>query len=245
MTISEFLLFSGLVLLSSYVQTVTGFGFGLILMGGTALLALAPVAFTAVVVSIVSIPNIALALRGRLSLVRGRPLLLCSLGLLPGIPLGLVLLASLEADRADLLRRSLGLFILGAGFVLSLKPGTRRKAAAAWKDFAAGFLGGLLGGLFSTSGPPLVYHLYREPLSVDRVRATLLAIFGLSTILRIGAVSLRGELLASMLLTSLLAIPAVSLGTYLGRRFPPALSDPAMRRGAFLLLALLGASLCF
>ena len=34
---------------------------------------------------------------------------------------------------------------------------------------------GLLGGLFSAGGPPLVYHFYRQPMAMEALRATLVA----------------------------------------------------------------------
>ncbi len=106
-----------------------------------------------------------------------------------------------------------------------------------------GGLGGLFGGLFSTAGPPMVYHLYREPLPLDTIRTTLLAVFGCITVIRNGYLGITGELDMEMLRLSLLCVPAVYLATRLGQRYRPPISENGMRRFAFALLTLLGVGL--
>jgi len=49
--------FLGLVAVGSYIQTLTGFAIALIIMGGVTALGLAPVAFTANVVSFIALAN--------------------------------------------------------------------------------------------------------------------------------------------------------------------------------------------
>jgi hypothetical protein len=41
-----------------------------------------------------------------------------------------------------------------------------------------------MGGLFSTAGPPLVYHFYRLPLPYRTIRETLVAVFAINAIFR-------------------------------------------------------------
>ncbi|MGM0595193.1 MAG: sulfite exporter TauE/SafE family protein, partial [Pseudomonadota bacterium] len=226
--------------IGAYVQTVTGFAMGLIIMGAATLFDLVPVAFTAVVITMTSMFNILLALAREHHHIHWRTVLLASLGMAPALILGVWLLNYLSVESTQTLKALLGGFILVGATLLVLKPHPRNRLLLGWRDVVAGALGGFFGGLFSTAGPPLVYHLYRQPFSIDVVRTSLLAIFGFTTVLRNGYVAASGDFTLEMLHTSLLAIPVVYLATVLGQRFPPPLAETGMRRLAFALLAVLG-----
>ncbi len=237
--------FVAVVALGAYVQTVTGFAHGLIVMGAITLLDLAPIAFSAVIVSITSLVNIALALHRQQHHIDWRTTWRACLGVAPALLLGIYLLDYLSSDATRALRVILGLFILAGGTLLMLRPHPRQVPAHGWKDFTMGFAGGFFGGLFSTAGPPLVYHLYRQPVTLDVIRTTLLAIFGFTTLLRNAVVLANGQFEMDMLTLSLICLPAIYLATVLGQRLPPPLSDTGMRRLAFALLTVLGIPLLF
>lgn len=232
-----------IVAIGTYVQTVTGFALGLIVMGAVTLLDIAPVAFSAVVVSVTSLVNIALALRKNHHHIARREMLYASLGMIPALLLGLLLLDLLSGEATRTLKTLLGVFILIGGTLLMLKPQPRLAPSSRLMDFNMGFLGGFFGGLFSTAGPPLVYHLYRQPYTIDMIRSTLLAIFGLITLLRNGYVIAVGDFTLDMLIVSLWCLPAVWLATLAGQKFAPPLPEQGMRRLAFTLLAALGLTL--
>ncbi len=226
--------------IGAYVQTVTGFAMGLIIMGAATLFNLVPVAFSAVVITMTSMFNIILALSKEHRHIHWRSALLAAIGMAPALILGVLLLEYLSDTAAESLRFFLGLFILTGATLLMLKPHPREDLEVGWRDVLAGALGGFFGGLFSTAGPPLVYHLYRQPFGIAVIRTTLLAIFGFTTVLRNSYVALAGDFSMAMLHTSLWAIPVVYFATQLGQRFPPPLSEQGMRRLAFGLLAALG-----
>jgi len=234
-----------LVGIGAYAQTVTGFAMGLIIMGAATLFHLVPVSFTAVVVTMTSMFNIIQALLKEHHHIHWRSTLLASLGMAPALILGVITLNYLSTESAQMLRMLLGAFILVGATLLAVKPHPRRELVVGWRDLLAGAAGGYFGGLFSTAGPPLVYHLYRQPFGIDVIRTTLLAIFGFTTVLRNSYVALNGDFTLEMLHTSLLAIPVVYIATVLGQRFPPPLSEKGMRRLAFGLLALMGGLLLF
>lgn len=235
-------LFVFLLLLAAgaYVQTVTGFALGLVVMGAVALSGLAPIAFSAVIVSISSLANTLLALRGDRQHVHWPSVAASLAALLPAMVGGIALLTHLSGTSVHSLRLLLGGFILVSGVLLMLKPHPRAHLAGAAATFTAGAFAGLFGGLFSTAGPPLVYHLYRQPLSIRAIRASLLAVFAVATSGRIAVVALEGGVSREMLWISLLALPMVLGATAVARRFRPPLSDLTMRRLAFGLLMALG-----
>lgn len=239
-SLSAFLLLVGV---GAYIQTLTGFAMGLIIMGSVTAFDLAPVAFSAVVVSFTALANNLLAIRGEFDRIERRTLLLVSAGMLPATYLGLLLLDYLSLQSAQQLKLLLGGFILIAGLLLMLKPEPRERPLGGPADLLVGGIGGLFGGLFATGGPPVVYHLYRQPLPVASIRITLMAIFALATLWRLLAVAWEGGLQLDMLTTSLYALPVVFIATFLGRRWRPELADRTMRRLAFALLGLLGISL--
>jgi uncharacterized protein len=238
--LSAFLL---LLAVGAYVQTVTGFALGLVVMGTVTVFGLAPIAFSAVVVSISSLANTLLALRGDRQYVHWPSVVISLAALLPAMVGGIALLTRLSGGSVHTLRLLLGGFILISGVLLMLKPHPRPQLAGAAKTFAAGAFAGLFGGLFSTAGPPLVYHLYRQPLTIRAIRASLLAVFAVATTGRIAVVALAGDVTREMLWISLLSLPMVLGATAVARRFRPPLSDLTMRRMAFGLLMMLGVML--
>ena len=157
--------------------------------------------------------------------------------------LGVVNTGTALTGRTRLIDRRLTVLILAAAGLMTLRPTPRGAPAGPLGALTVGAIGGIFGGLFATGGPPIVYHLYREPLAVAYVRATLLAVFFVTALGRLAVIAARGEITADILVLSAIALPAVLGATWLGRRFPPPLSDHQQRRAAFALLAALGASL--
>lgn len=240
---TELLIFLSMVALGSYIQTVTGFALGLVVMGAVTLLGLAPVAFSAVVVSILALVNSFLAMQRDLHQIHWPSARTILIGMLPAVAVGLALLHYLSAYTMQGLKSLLGGFIIASGLLLVYKPHPRPEPAGNGKALIAGMIGGLFGGLFSTGGPPVVYHLYRQPLPVVVVRTTLLAVFTIATVVRITYVAIYDGIGLDVLHVSAWSLPVVIGTTLLGRRYRPPLSDLNMRRLAFTLLVLLGLSL--
>ena len=237
------LAFLGLVALGSYIQTVSGFAIALIIAGGATALGLAPVTFTANVISFIALANIATAVHNKYSHINLKIVLYASVGVLPMSGAGLMILNHLSSNWVDLLETLLGIFILGSGALLMIHPHPLNKISANYAHLIAGGLGGLFSGIFGIGGPPLVVHIYRQPLTFPVIRITLLVILGIMPIIRIGFESYNGNITESVLELSLYSAPVSILTTLFARRFPPPVSDMMMRRFAFSLLCVLGLSL--
>lgn len=233
------LLFAG----GAYIQAVTGFAMGLLVMGGMGVLHLGSITQMAVVVSLLALLNNLLSLRGHCHQIARWELRWLALGLLPTVFLGVWLLERLESGNMSLLRQCLGTVILLGGLLLAFRPKPRSREAGAFSFLLAGAAGGVMGGLFSTAGPPIVYHLYRQPMSLEAIRATLFSIFIFASLIRILDVGLHGRITVEAWMLSALALPVVAVATLLGKRFPPPWSVVTMRRFAFFLLAGLGGGL--
>ncbi len=238
--LTGFLLLTGM---AAYVQTLTGFAFGLITMGGVGLTGLLSLPDAAMLVSVLTLVNAAQMLLKGWRDVDWRKFALVLIASWPFLFIGFNLLEWLAASRADLLRLALGLVIIVSSLQLAQKPDPFRQPSRAPSFLFFGGIAGLMGGLFSTAGPPLVYHFYRQPMPLVVVRETLVTIFALNALFRTGLVIASQQIPAASTLSALFAIPAVIAGTHLARRYPPPLSQAVMRQMVFLLLFLSGVSL--
>ena len=237
------LAFLGLVAVGSYLQTISGFAISLVITGGVTALGLAPIAFTANVVSFVALANVLVAVYRRHDHINTEIMLYASIGVLFLSGIGLWLLSLLSANAVDLLELLLGLMVLGSGVLLMIHPHPLQAVSGKPAHLVAGGFAGLLSGMFGAGGPPLVVHLYRQPLAFAAIRTTILAIFITMLVIRIAMEGAAGHITADILELSALGIPVSILGTLAGRRFPPPASDIAMRRFAFAILCVIGLSL--
>ncbi|MDK1022741.1 MAG: sulfite exporter TauE/SafE family protein [Gammaproteobacteria bacterium] len=236
-------LFLFLVMLGAYVQTITGFAMGLLIMGGVTILNLAPIAFSAAVVSILSLLNAMLALRYSLKYVNWKTVGYTCAGLLPGLVVGFLILGLLGDSAYIWLRRILGVVIIIAGVLLTLKPEPWHRASGRWATSLTGVAGGLIGGMFSTGGAPIAFFMYRQPVELNIIRATLLAVFVVTTFSRTVAVAVDGQLTRDILAVSGVGIPLVLITTLFARKISPVNADITIRKTVFILLILIGAFL--
>lgn len=236
-------LFLMLVMLGAYVQTITGFAMGLLIMGGVTILNLAPIGFSAAVVSILSLLNTMLALRYSLKHVNWKTVGYTCAGLLPGLVVGFLLLGALSDSEYVWLRRILGIVIIIAGVLLTLKPEPWDRESGGLATSLTGVAGGLIGGMFSTGGAPIAFFMYRQPREFNVIRATLLAIFTATTFSRTVVVAINDQLTRDILGVSGIAIPLVLITTLIARKISPAGADTTIRKAVFILLIVIGASL--
>ncbi len=240
MDLPALILFLVCALVGSYVQAITGFAMGLLMIAIMGASGLVPISEVTAAVSIIAFVNVVLSLRGRVGhlhrglfgrLIAGQ---MCAIG---G---GLWLLTVLDRDAEQLLGLLLGSFITAGALAMLLRPSPRTSISQPLPTFIAGSLGGLLAGLFAASGPVLGWFVYRQPLQFDAIRTTLLACFAITTSLRTVLVGVSGGLTDDVLLQVAVAIPVVFLGTWVGRHLPPPWSDAAVRRFAFAILLVAG-----
>lgn len=228
---------------AAYLQTCTGFAFGLVMMAGIGLAGLLNLPDAAVFVGILTLTNALMMLRKGWRQVHWRHVGLILLTGLPALVSGYWLLEWLAAGSVAGLKLLLGGITMLSSLQLALKKSVLPHPSPALVTGGFGILSGLMGGLFSTAGPPLVYHLYRQPLPVAMVRETLVTVFGVNAVIRLAMVAASGNLPPAATWPCLLALPAVVAGTALARRFPPPLSADAFRLLVFLLLFLSGLAL--
>jgi len=243
MSLAELIGFLLLTGVAAYAQTLTGFAFGLITMGGVGLTGLLSLPDAAMIVSVLSLVNSAQMLLKGWRDVAWRQFWLVMATSIPLLFVGYALLDWLAGTRADALRLILGLVIIVSSLQLAHRPEPLARPSGSFSFLFFGGIAGVMGGLFSTAGPPLVYHFYRQPMPLVKVRETLVTVFALNSVFRIGLVTAVGDLPSGSTWSGLLAIPVVMGATYAARNWPPPLSPATMRRIVFVLLFLSGVSL--
>ncbi|WP_028221840.1 sulfite exporter TauE/SafE family protein [Paraburkholderia oxyphila] len=228
---------------ASYFQTITGFGLGMIVMGATSGFDLAPVASIATLLSLVTLTNSATALHGKLHHIDWRAVGAATLGALPSVVVGVLLLNYLSASASGVLQLLLGGVVLYGGLSAALRPTPLAQRSGDRSFFVSGLCGGLLSGMFGVSGPPLIFQFYRQPLKLVEIRCALILIFAVTAFTRVLFSVYEGKLGSSICVQAMLAAPVVMLMTLAARRYPPPLSSIATRRLAFGVLMAIGASL--
>ncbi|PLX73301.1 MAG: hypothetical protein C0607_13880 [Azoarcus sp.] len=231
------------IAIATYIQTVTGFGLGMIVMGATSGLELAPVPVVAAVVSLITLVNSAVALPGRMHLVDWRAARAVLLGVIPSIVAGVLLLNYLNSAASIILKLLLGAVITYSGVVFALRPTQHAERSPDRGFFVCGLFSGLFGGLFGMAGPPAIFHFYRQPMDLAVVRHMLLLVFAFTSATRTVYLGINGELTREIWILAAIAALLVALATAAGRHYPPPLAQVTMRRIAFGILILIGAGL--
>lgn len=243
MTATQVLVFLACVALAAVAQSVTGFAFGLILVGLNSVLQLFPVTDAANVGMVLGLISIGTALRGRRGALDWTILRPTCVGGVFGTVAGVALLAWLSASVVVALQLLLGIAIVGCAGLMFLRV-TRLKQTSSNASFAFyGTISGLLGGLFVASGPPLAFQFYRQPIAVEAMRETLIVAMGLTALLRLALVLTSGQFsLAALLLCMLGAPVAIGVSAWI-RSHPPGWQPETVVRTVCALLVLAGISL--
>lgn len=212
--------------MAAFVHGIAGFGFAQVSMG------LLPLFRDTAAASIIfMIPNI--ASNGRVFWsVRDNFVvhdwLMPAGGLVLGMPLGIYVFQNLNDDQ---LRLAVGIVLVLAvvlvtlmrqtGYVnerireIGVYPG--RKAG-----ISAGFIAGILGGAVAIPGPSMIVYgafmVAGDYWEGARMKAVLTAFFGTLMTYRLSVLVYTGSITKSILAESLIAIPALYIGGYVGIR---------------------------
>jgi len=202
-----------MVFLSATVQSLLGFGFGMVLMALVPLLmdlkqAIPLVSFICLMMN----SSLLVYLRRDAARQKFGPLVL---GAVIGVPCGVLFLRS--APEAVLML-CLGLVIVAFVVRSFVDLGrTRAELGVGW-GYVAGFAGGALGGAFNTGGAPPVMYAARKPWSPDAVKANLQVFFVWCSALQVAIFLSSGMLTWDVVRSDLVAIPGILGGIWMGTR---------------------------
>ena len=232
-----------LVAVATFCQNLTGFAFGLIFVGiagASSLLSIADAANIASLLSLVQAVGFMRANRLKPDWGLLGPLLASSA---VGLVAGVLLLQWLSGNMLSMLRILLGVSIVVCAILLLRQKQVQAEMSGKPAQWTAGIASGLLGGLFATPGPPLVYHLYRQPLDRLLIVHCLISMGVVCGVLRLGMVALDGQITSTVLLWTAAAAPVVALVTWWTSKYPPPIAPRIMQTAVCVLLTLSGVSL--
>lgn len=235
-----FLLF---VALAVYIQNLTGFALALVLLGLVGATQVFPLPDVVNVVSVIGIVNAVLFLRARGALRLDRLMWPTLAASMVGTVLGVASLAWIMGNAYEALRLLLGVSVILCAWLLWRQARPLKRPSSRTAFFSVGLVSGLMGGLFAAAGPPLVYHVYRQPWPLERMRESLVFIFGAGALLRLAIVIPTTGFSAVSVTLSALAVPVVALMTLLTARRRPPFSPRLMKWLVCSLLVVTGATM--
>jgi uncharacterized protein len=222
-----------MVLLAAIVRGFSGFGFSLLTITALSLVyapaeIIPSIFLLEVVASVHLLPSI-------WKDVHWRSLIPLAIGCFIATPLGVWLLANIPAPPMQM---AMAVFVLIAvalmlrGFALKSMPGTAASAAA-------GAASGLSNGAFGIGGPPVVLFYFASPAGNVAGRASLIAFFLFTDVVGLANQSTHGLITRDTLLRTLLFLPALIIGVWIGARVFKGADPEKFRRAVLLLLAVM------
>lgn len=242
---STHILFAAFIALGVYAQNVTGFALALILLGLVGVTDLVPLPDAANVATVIIIVNALMFFHRRRSARVERAIVPAVAASLVGTIAGMIVLAYLAANAYQVLKIVLGISIVGCALLLWRAAAALKRTSGPGYFTAVGALSGVLGGMFSAPGPPLVYAVYRQPWSIERIQESLIFSFAVGSVLRLVVMVSTGNFSKLSLLLTLESIP-VALGvTALTATRRPPVSERTLKLVVCLLLVCSGTGMLY
>ncbi len=232
-------LVGAVLFLAAFTQSLSGFGVALVSMA--LLPGLLGIQTSTALVALVSVVvDLAVLLRYRESLdLRAiKPVVLASI---VGVPVGVFLLRRLD-ERVTL-------SVLGAvlaGYALYALVGFRlpELTGRVWA-YAAGFLGGVLGGAYNTSGPPVIIYASCRRWPPKIFKSNLQGFFLLNSIVVLISHAVGGSFTPAVWQLFRFGLPPIALGLLAGMSLDRWLNPLTFRRVVQVLLIVMGLRMVF
>jgi uncharacterized membrane protein YfcA len=227
------------VLIAAFIQSLSGFGFAVIIM---------PL-ITFVVGLQVAAPMVALTALTvyTINLVRYRRAInykeVLRLGIVSalGVPLGVWALTNLDES---LVKQVMGLILIAYAIYALARPATSYVLSRYWV-YPAGFLSGCLAGAYNAPGPPVIVYGSLRKWPRDEFRAVLQSIFFLNGALVVTLHLLTRRVTVEVLTFYIFALPALALGILVGSRVDRFVDRNRFRMIVTVMILVLGLALVF
>lgn len=229
------------VFVATLIRSTLGFGEALI---AVPLLAIRlPVTVAAPLAVLVSVVIAGVVLVQDWQHVQLRSAVSLILAALPGIPLGVLLLAR---GNQHVVKGILGVLIV-AFCVYSLTATSMRHLTEDHRGWllGCGFLSGVLGGAFGMNGPPLAIYGVLRRWPPQHFRATLQGYFLPASLLGLSGYAALGLWRAALTRYFLLSLPAVVVAILLGRALNRRMHSHTFFRFVYVGLIIVGSVLVF
>ena len=219
------------------VQSLSGFGFALMLM--PLLTHLLGVRTAAPLVALLGLTLYVTNLSRSFSHLRWRDLLPMAASGAVGAPLGVYALATVDERPISAF---LGVVLLLYTAYSLFQPEVRVRLPA-WTIWAAGFLGGVLGGAYNTSGPPVILYAHVSGWPRDEFRSTLQGFFLLTATVTVSSHFVAGNVTTQVAQLYAVGLTALLMGVVLAVRVDRQFNARVFHLVVTSLLIVMGASL--
>lgn len=223
-----------IVFLAGFTQSLTGFGLALVSMA--LLPAVTGIRLATPLVALVAIAiETVLVIRYRQSL-DVRAIWKVVLAALIGTPLGVLFLSKVDERIALAL---LGIVI--AGYAVYALFGLKLpKLEGSFWAYASGLIGGMLGGAYNTSGPPVIVYADCRRWPPDVFKSNLQGYFIISSIAVVVSHALNGNLTPEVWRLFWWTTPFIAVGLIAGLSLDRLLNPATFRRIVLVLLVVMG-----
>jgi uncharacterized membrane protein YfcA len=236
-TVSFFLF--AIILLAAFTESVSGFGSALVAMAYLPLLiGIQPAVPLVALVSLALEVILLLYYRQAIKLQAIRRVIL---GSLLGIPLGIFFLRGVDEK---IVLGLLGIVLVSYAAFSLLKLRLPAFANPLW-GWLFGFVAGILGGAYNTSGPPVVVYGQSQNWSPGEFKGNLQSFFLVNSALVLVGHALSGNVTVQVLNDFLIALPALALGILVGLQASRFIDPLRFRQIVQGLLIVLGLRLMF
>jgi len=227
-----------IVLLSAFVQGTTGFGFGLTSMALLPLIIL-PQQANVLMTILATVNSLIIAIYMRKHADWKLVGLFLS-GAVFGLPIGVHLLRSLDEE---MLKRVVGVTVTGAALCVMFFDRLHSRPLSDFLAPVAGSAGGVLSGVASIGGPPVILYSLLRRSDKETMKATLVTYFTMSGCVKTCMLIWVGMMTPKFGLGGLLLSPVVYVGTHLGMRLFSRIPQKLFRRIVCGLLMVIGLSM--
>jgi uncharacterized membrane protein YfcA len=201
----------GFAFLAAGTQSLTGFGFALVMVPLLSLIWDVKLAVvTSALLNTVAILPLTVEIRRSIRPWKVAPLVL---GSLLGIPVGIVILDRIHPEALKIMVAAV---VIAASLVLYFAPRIRLEGGGIGSPLLAGMLSGMLRASTSMGGPPAVLYMLSREREMEEFRSTLLAFFLPSGLLTVIGLAIVGRMTPEVLGTSAVALPALAIGLLAG-----------------------------
>lgn len=210
--ITHLILIAAVAACAGFIQSVTGFGFGifammffpyLLLFTEANILSSILGAFTSIIVVITMLRHI-----------HWKNIIFPIIGSFVATYFAVTFIKSQANTTLKLL---LGIALFGLSIYFLFFSGKIRIKPTWYTGLAAGVLSGIMGGMFAMGGPPVVIYYMQSEKDSDKYLATLSAFFVVSNAFSITVKTLSGFVTSNVLLGLAVGIPGMMLGTIIGK----------------------------
>lgn len=230
----ELLITIVIVLFAALVQTVTGFGFGLIVVG---LLSLVSPVKSAAVMNVMPALAVNMILAWRLrSHLRWPELIPIALAAVCCTPVGVLLLSVLDPRMVN---GMLAAVLLATVIQPILLRQSHRPWHRTWLGVPMGMLSGILCGAYGTGGPPLVAYVHSHKMDRYRHVASLQVLLGMAGLMRLVSLIWQQSMTAQQWIGNAVGAIVVLPGIWVGLRLLGHLPEKWIRRIIVMMLCLL------